>query len=94
MNRAPPAISRLIHSGISLASLAAVIRLTMLRLKPGQRRVLIERVPELANFVVGSLFFGQFLIDRPFSLGMALASMAFWLAALGFTFWLVAGEEQ
>ena len=66
----------------------------MLRLRPGQRRVLIERVPELANFVVGSLFFGRFLIDRPFSFALALAAIGLWFVLLGFTFWLVAGEES
>ncbi len=68
-------------------------RMTMLRLRPGQRRVLIDRVPELANYIVGSLFFGQFLTERPFSYALAVASVALWFAAIAFTFWLVAAEE-
>jgi hypothetical protein len=35
---------------------------------------LIDRLPELANFAVGSLFFGQFLGERPFSLLLAGAA--------------------
>ena len=66
----------------------------MLRLKRGQRRVLIERLPELANFVVGSLFFGQLVSDRPFSIAVAAVSLAIWVGLIGLTFILVAKEEQ
>jgi hypothetical protein len=66
----------------------------MLRLKPRQRRVLIDRISELANFVVGSLFFGQFLIERPFSLVLALSSMGLWGVLIGLTFWLAAGRSD
>ena len=55
--------------------------------------MLIDRVPELANFIVGSLLFGQFLIARPFSYGLAAASIALWFVLIAFTFWLVPGEE-
>ena len=65
----------------------------MLRLKPGQRRVLIDRVPELANVIVGSLFFGQFLTEREFSYALALTSVALWFVGIAFTFWLIAAEE-
>lgn len=66
----------------------------MLRLKSGQRRVLIERFPELANFVAGSLFFGQFLTDRPFSWGLAGASILVWSLLLGVAMHPAAQEEQ
>ena len=65
----------------------------MLRLNRRQRQVLIERVPELANFIVGSLFLGQFVSDHPFSMPLAMSSIALWFALMGFTFWL-AREEQ
>jgi len=65
----------------------------MLRLKSGQRRVLIDRLPELANLIVGSLFFGQFLTDRPFSWRLAVSSIALWIVFVAFTFALVAWEE-
>jgi len=65
----------------------------MLRLKPGQRRVLVERLPELANFAVGSLLFGQFLSDRPFSWWLALGGLTMWLGLMGFTLLWVSMEE-
>lgn len=67
--------------------------MTMLRLRPGQRRVLIDRLPELANFIVGSLFFGQFLIERPFSYALGVTSIALWVALMAATLSLAAGEE-
>jgi hypothetical protein len=66
---------------------------TMLRLTAGQRRVLIDRLPELANFAVASLLFGQFLSDRPFSWGLAVGSLAVWAALLGLTFFFAAAED-
>jgi len=64
----------------------------MLRLRRGQRRVLIDRCPELANFVAASLFFGQFLTDRPFSWTVAISSLAVWGALLGLALYLAAKE--
>ena len=65
----------------------------MLRLRRQQRRVLIDGLPELANFAVGSLFFGQFLSERPFSLALAAGSMAVWVALVGLTFFFAAAED-
>lgn len=62
--------------------------MTMLRLKPGQRRVLIDRLPELANFGVGSMFFGQFLGERPFSWELAATSIGMWFVFVAMTLWL------
>jgi len=45
---------------------------TMIRLHPGQRRVLVSHLPELANVAAGSLLFGQFLSERSYSPGLAL----------------------
>jgi hypothetical protein len=55
--------------------------------------VLIERVPELANFIVVSLFFGQFLSDRPFSWTLAAGSVALWALLLGLGCYLARQEE-
>ena len=64
----------------------------MVGLKPGQRRVLVAHLPELANVAAGSLLFGQFLSDRPYSLGLAVAGIAAWAVLIGFVFILAAGE--
>jgi hypothetical protein len=37
--------------------------------------MLIEKVPDLANLVAASTFFGQFLADRPFSILLAMAGV-------------------
>jgi hypothetical protein len=66
---------------------------TMLRLRPGQRRVLVERFPELANFAMGSLLFGQLLSDRPFSAGLAVSGVAVWVGLFGVTLFLVEQED-
>lgn len=65
----------------------------MLTLKPRQRAVLLEKVPDVANLGVGVLVFGQFVSDQPFSV---------WLAVLGFGIWsglmegtlLIAGDDK
>ena len=36
----------------------------MLKLKTEQREVLVEKLPDMANLVVGALFLGQFLGER------------------------------
>ncbi len=66
----------------------------VLRLSKGQRAVLVNRLPELANFAVGSLLFGQFLSDRPFSMLLAGVSAALWLVLMGVTFALTSQEDQ
>jgi len=58
----------------------------MLRLRPRQREVLVEKLPDVANLVAASTFFGQFLTDRPFSVSLAVGgittSMLLWIATL------------
>jgi hypothetical protein len=66
----------------------------MLRLTSGQRRVLVENVPELANFAAGSLLFGQFLSERPYSLALALAGIVAWAALTGIALFFAAGERR
>jgi hypothetical protein len=43
----------------------------MLRLKKGQRAVLVQAFPAVANLAVGALVFGQLLRQQPFSFGLA-----------------------
>jgi hypothetical protein len=40
----------------------------MLRLKPRQRAVIVEKLPDLANIVAGVFVIGQFVGDEPASL--------------------------
>ena len=61
--------------------------MTMLELKPGQRAVLIDKVPDLANVAAGALIFGQLLGERKFSLSTALTGIGIWLVLVG---WAVA----
>jgi len=65
---------------------------TMLRLKPQQRQMLVDKLPDVANLAVGALFLGQFLSDRPFSYVLAVFGVALWTAIIGFTL-RVAGIE-
>jgi len=66
----------------------------MLRLSAQHRRVLIETVPELANFAAGSLIFGQFLGERPFSAATAIGGVTAWFVLIGVTFFFAAGEPR
>lgn len=52
----------------------------MLRLTPRRRGMLVEKVPDLANLILASTFLGQFLMDRPFSIGLAGAGFLAWIA--------------
>ncbi len=65
----------------------------MIRLRSAQRRVLIAHMPELANVGAGSLLFGQFLRDRPYSLALAIVGVLVWLALIGFVSVLAEGEQ-
>lgn len=66
----------------------------MIRLTNAQRRVLIAHVPELANVGAGSLLFGQFLSDRPYSLTLALVGVVLWLVLIGIVSVLAEGEQK
>ena len=52
----------------------------MLLLDQGQRELLADKLPDPANLAIGALFFGQFLSDRPFSIGMGLCGIGSWAA--------------
>ena len=56
----------------------------MIRLKPRQRAALGETLRELANLAVGALVLGQFVGERPLSVGPVLTGMALWFVFVGF----------
>jgi hypothetical protein len=66
----------------------------MLRLTPARQRVLVAHLPELANVAVGSLLFGQFLTERPYSVALAVVGIAAWFALMGIVFLLPAVNEN
>jgi len=66
----------------------------MLRLNAEQRQMLIEKLPDAANLVMGALFLGQFLNERPFSLTLALSGIAAWIAFMIFALVVARGGER
>lgn len=50
----------------------------MIELKSGQRALLADKLPDVANIAAGALVFGQFLSDRTFSWQIAAAGLALW----------------
>jgi len=52
----------------------------MLRLTSRQRTMLIEKLPDVANLILASMFLGKFLTDRPYSVGLALMGLGLWSA--------------
>jgi hypothetical protein len=61
-------------------------------IETGATKVADRNISGLANFGVGSLLFGQFLSDRPFSLTLAAFSLLVWVVLLGVSFILAAEE--
>jgi len=47
----------------------------------------------MANLGVGTMVFGQFLRQQPFSSGVALAGVAFWLVLIALTLVLAGGKQ-
>ena len=66
---------------------------TMVGLSQEQRRMLIDKLPDAANLMLGALVFGQFLSDQPFSPWLAAGGGVGWLALLGWAFWLGRGDK-
>jgi hypothetical protein len=58
----------------------------MLRLKPGQRAVIVDKAPDLANLAAGVLVLGQFVGGDPPSVGLMILGAALWIAIAGITF--------
>jgi hypothetical protein len=65
----------------------------MVRLKPGQRRLLVAHIPPLANLAAGSLLFGQFLSERPYSPTVALIGVGTWVVLFGTALFFAAGSD-
>jgi len=66
----------------------------MLRLRPRQRTVLLEKLPDVANLGVGALLFGQFVSNQPFSLRLALSGGVIWMAFMAITLSIAREDEQ
>jgi hypothetical protein len=81
------------RGGTGLAVLnPETLMLTMVGLAKEQRRMLIDKLPDAANIALGGLVFGQFLGDRPFSVGVAVLGIVTWAAFLGGAF-VLGGES-
>jgi len=65
----------------------------MVRLKPRQRAVLLEKLPDVANLGIGALLFGQFVANQTFSAWSAIAGFAIWIGFMGISLW-IAGDDQ
>ena len=64
----------------------------MVGLSERQRTMLIEKVPDFANLIAASTFFGQFLADRPFSTLLALVGFSAWALLMGFAFYIARND--
>jgi hypothetical protein len=65
----------------------------MLRLNDAQRAVLVQAIPAVAHLAVGAMVFGQFLRQQPFSAGLALAGIAFWVVFVSITVVFAGGKQ-
>lgn len=76
--------------------LALVLRVqpTMLRLSQKQRRLLSDKVPDLANLVAGALVFGQFVDPESFSADLMVFGVTVWTLLTGFALALTEGREE
>ena len=86
--RRPRPDFRLNVDGTRLASTT-----TMLRLKPRQRAVAVEKLPDVANIIFGVLVFGQFVDERPVSIWLVGAGLAIWLILAWLTLFLAGGNH-
>ncbi len=68
-----------------------MLRLT---LRPRQRAVLIEKLPDVGNLGIGALLFGQFVSSQPFSPWLGLTGFALWFALMGITLSIAREDEQ
>jgi hypothetical protein len=66
----------------------------MLELKPRQREVLIDKLPDVANLAAGALVFGQFIGGQAFSPSAALSGIALWFFLMACTLSLAKGGRR
>jgi len=64
----------------------------MLRFNPRQRELFVDKIPDVANVAAASMFFGQFLSDRPFSVWLGLAGLFAWLACWALAYLAAGGK--
>jgi hypothetical protein len=64
----------------------------MLRFNPRQRELFVDKIPDVANVAAASMFFGQFLSDRPFSVWLGLAGLFAWLARWALAYLAAGGK--
>lgn len=55
----------------------------MLDLSSDQRRLLLDKVPDIANLVAAGLVFGQLLAPASFSMPIAVFGGSLWIALFG-----------
>ena len=66
----------------------------MLELRKGQRAVLVDKLPDLANVAAGAMTFGQFLGQQPVSLPIAGIGLVLWFILMGVTMGLARSTGQ
>ena len=64
----------------------------MLRLKPTQRAVLVDKVPDMANIVAGAIVIGFAVGEPRLSWPVFIGGVTFWVGALIFV--LAIAENQ
>jgi hypothetical protein len=62
---------------------------TMLRLNSRQRDVLADKVPEVANIIMGAIVVAFVIGDFSASLVVLVGAFSFWAAALLFALWVM-----
>lgn len=67
-----------------------------LRLRFGERQrgVWIDTLSQAANVAAAGLLFGQFVSERPFSVGLALAGIVMWALLLAWSTFLARDEKK
>jgi hypothetical protein len=68
--------------------------MTMLRLKAGQRAVIVEKLPDLANIIAGGFVIGQFVGEEPASLWLVAAGLAIWMVLALLTLVVAGGNHD
>lgn len=66
----------------------------MIRFSEGQRNVLVDKVPDVANVAAGALVFGQFLGGQGFSLRMAAFGAVIWVVLVSWSLFLTRERRQ
>lgn len=64
----------------------------MLRLRPAQRAVLVDKVPDMANIVAGAIVIGFAIGDPGASWPLLMAGLGFWAGALLFVLFIAEDE--